>query len=184
MPNSYVTESMKDTFKDHTLVLNADTDHVKAWYLKSPEHGRLMSCLIVFTDEGIAIMGDLVPTQNGVISSYGYGVQWFTGHLSEDYLCEKFLAKEFVPELAEQSFKESLLYARRQGDLDKEESREAWDKIESLHDELGPDRFYALYWDTFDDSPDTCGYDYNPGDAGWLCAIQQKFSELYSKGNR
>lgn len=23
------------------------------------------------------------------------------------------------------------------------------------------------------------GYGYDPGEAGWLCAIQQKFSELY-----
>jgi hypothetical protein len=146
----------------------------------------MMSCLIVFTVEGIVIQGDLTPCHNGVISCGGYGLSWFAGRLSEDYLCEKFLRKEFVPELAERRFKEDLLRWRRERSKDskygvsKEEARSAWDAIEGMRDEMDPRGFYDLYYDTFKDTPE-CGYGYNPGDAGWLCAIQQRFAALYAE---
>lgn len=176
---SYVEQHMRESLKDHVLEPHADLENLKAWYLKKPGRTRMMSTLILFTVEGIVLMGDLTPCQNGVVSALGYGVNWFAGKLSEDYLCEKFLRKEFVPEVAERRFKEEILHYRRDGSLTKEKAREGWDGIESkMEDGLSGHAFYELYWEIMNDSPEI-RYDYNPGDAGWLCAIQQRFAQLY-----
>jgi hypothetical protein len=186
---TYVEVQMAENFKKYILEPHADYERLKAFYLKEPKHGRMGSCLILFTVEGIVIMGDLTPCQNGVISAYGYGLDWFAGQLSEDYLCSKFLTKEFVPELALQGFKERLLEKRRLSGvrcpslddrfIDKFTAREAWEYVEGMmQDGMGRDEYYRLYCETFNDSPE-CGYGYNRSDAAWLCAIQQRFSELY-----
>jgi hypothetical protein len=180
---TYVEEHMRESLAGHILEPHADHEKVKAFFLKGPKNGRMMSCLILFTIEGIVIMGDLTPCQNGVISTYGYGLSWFAGPKSEDYLCEKFLRKEFVPELAERSFKDQLLRYRRDEPerLSKEQAREAWDQVERLmYDGMDARAFCDLYYDTFKDTPE-CGYGYNPADAGWLCAIQQQFAALYAE---
>lgn len=39
--------------------------------------------------------------------------------------------------------------------------------------------FYEFWIDVFGNSPEDEGMDYNPRDAGWLCAIQQRFAECY-----
>lgn len=141
-----------------------------------------MSCLITFTAEGIVIQGDLTPGQNGVISVCGYCLAWFADRKSEDYLCEKFLRKEFVPELALRSFRERVLMYRRDGSIPKDRAREAFDWIASSGgDGMPAEEFFEAYWGCFRDSPDGCGYGYNPADAGWLCAIQQRFAALYAE---
>jgi hypothetical protein len=180
---SYVEDHMRESLAGHVLELHADHEKVKAFYLKGPKNGRMMSSLILFTIEGIVIMGDLTPCQNGVISAYGYGLNWFAGRKSEDYLCEKFLRKEFVPELAEQSFKEQLLRWRRDepGRISRADARDAWDQLGRLMcDGMDARAFYDLYYETFRDTPE-CGCGYSRGDAGWLCAIQQRFSILYDE---
>src|ERR1700744_5534707 len=110
---SYVEEHMRESLAGHILEPHADHEKVKAFYLRRPGDGRMMSCLILFTVEGIVIMGDLTPCHNGVISCLGYGLGWFADRKSEDYLCEKFLRKEFVPKLALESFREQILMYRR-----------------------------------------------------------------------
>jgi hypothetical protein len=72
--------------------------------MKEPGMGRMQSCLIMFSPEGINILGDLCPgndARNSGVHAYGYGLDWFAGHLSWSYLCEKFLSKEWHKELAE-----------------------------------------------------------------------------------
>lgn len=141
-----------------------------------------MSCLILSTVEGLVILGDLTPCQNGVISCTGYGWKWFAGELSEDYLCGKFLTKEFVPEEAYFNFRERILMYRRDGSISKEKAREAFDANEEhgpKHDQWTSHEFYETFTEYFD--YDGEGWGYNLGDAGWLCAIQQKFSELMAK---
>jgi hypothetical protein len=184
---SYVEAHMRESLKDHILVPHVQTEKLSAWYLKRPKEGRMMSTLIVFTVEGIVLMGDLTPCQNGVISVLGYGVDWFGSQKSESYLCEKFLWKEFVPELAVSHMKERLCECRRHASsgnsrlrLTKAKAREVWDELDNLmkYQELHAHAFYDLYSDVFDDTPEGC-YGYNRADAGWLCAIQQRFAELY-----
>lgn len=190
---SCVKEFHIETLKDHTLVLQVEHDLVQIFRLKDPKYGRLQGCLILFTTEGIVIMGDLTPCQNGVISCKGYGLSWFAGQLSEDYLCEKFLSKEFRIDKAIRVFKEDLLRKRRESGLnppaslvrqkrciDKDGAREAWNWINGFEDEPNPWAFFEMYSDVFGDTPEGT-YGYNLGDAGWLCAIQQTFARLYNQ---
>jgi hypothetical protein len=94
-----------ETFKKHFLEQVLDTPKFKAFYLKAPGLGRMESCLIMFSPEGINILGDLCPgndSRNSGVHAYGYGLEWFAGNLSWSYLCEKFLSKEWHKELAEE----------------------------------------------------------------------------------
>ena len=92
-------------FENHYLEQVLDTDRFKAFYMRAPGLGRMESCLIMFSPEGINILGDLCPgndTRNSGVHAYGYGLDWFAGRLSWSYLCEKFLSKEWHRELAEE----------------------------------------------------------------------------------
>jgi hypothetical protein len=87
----------------HILEQVLDTPKFKAFYLKEPGMGRMQSCLILFSPEGINILGDLCPgndTRNSGVHAYGYGLDWFAGRLSWSYLCEKFLSKDWHKEVA------------------------------------------------------------------------------------
>lgn len=190
---TYVKEHMRDSLKDHILEEIPAGDKIKAFYTKSPKGGRMMSTLFLFTPEGIVLMGDLCPGgphNSGSISTFGYGVDWFAGSLSEDYLCSKFLVKEWVPESAIKYVDyeiESLEAQKAQedakpGDFEvklrelKYLKRDLEEKlIESEHEFY--DRLIEI--DAYYCSDGIPGYDYEPGAAGWLCALQQKFSELY-----
>lgn len=93
----------EDMLKNHYLEQVLDTEKFKAFYLREPGMGRMQSCLFMFTPEGIVICGDLCPgndSRNSGVHAYGYGLSWFSQGLSGSYLCEKFLTKEWHPELA------------------------------------------------------------------------------------
>jgi hypothetical protein len=196
---TYVSTSQVDSLKDHVLSLHEKTDKITAYYMKVLGQGRMMSTLLLFTVEGIVIMGDLCPDHNGVISCLGYDLSWFGSYKSEDYLCEKFLRKEFVKELALKSFKKELLRVRHEQPyqlrptrkmysypnswdnyLSKERARELWDWADNDCDELDESEVYSKWGEISDQSPEDW-YGYNPNVASWLCAIQQKFSQLYQE---
>jgi hypothetical protein len=63
---------------------------------------RIYKVLILFTEEGIVITGDLCfgANQRGIVSAYGYSLPWFASELSEGYLAEKFLIKVWECERA------------------------------------------------------------------------------------
>jgi len=89
--------------KDHYLEKVLDEPKFKAFYLKKQGYGRMESCLIMFSPEGISIHGDLCPgndVRNSGVHAYGYGLEWFAGRLSWSYLCEKFLSQDWHQELA------------------------------------------------------------------------------------
>jgi hypothetical protein len=114
---------------------------------------------------------------SGGVVSNRYGIGWFSGDLSEDYLCQKFLGKEWVPDRAKDSLKDML---------EDEDSGLGEEQKESIRRAIYGDTFddptlFGIWWqDTFDDYPESIGYGYNPGSAGWLSAVQQRFSVLYS----
>lgn len=95
----------EEDLKDHYLEQVLDTDKFKAFYLRQPGMGRMQSCMIMFSPEGINLLGDLCPgndSRNSGCHAYGYGLSWFAQKLSGSYLCEKFLTKAWHPELAVQ----------------------------------------------------------------------------------
>lgn len=70
-------------------VVKKDDDVFMAYLCHRPD-SRMQSCMIIITREGITICGDWTPLRGGCSSALGYGVGWFSGVLSEGYLCEKF----------------------------------------------------------------------------------------------
>lgn len=177
MRESYVEPHMAESLAGHVLEVHVDTPEVKGWYLKRPGSGRSMSTLILSTREGLVILGDLCPKRYGVISGYGYDWQWFAGKKSEGYLCEKFLSREFILEQAIPALREAIIEGRRSGAIGQDKAREALNRI-TLGDVEGPESCYEIFTDAGLSDIESLGHDYNPADAGWLCAIQQRFAQL------
>lgn len=248
---SFDIKDMKEQLEGHFLVPIEGGKDVEGFYMKRSADSRMMSTLFLFTPEGIVILGDLRPGDNGVISDLGYGLDWFSGKLSERYLCEKFLQQGWHHEVAHERLKEiaddwragkfkdyhgsysclkdleeaederlsmheELVIQRRllkddikegttKGDRkaqedeiaafwkDLHEIRErvvrlreaAVGKVETVmrdvqYGDLSRDQFYDSFHDEIDDDVEHLpGWDYDPTEAHWLCALQQKFSELY-----
>lgn len=184
---SFVTASIKDALKNHVLEEVPAGGVFRAFYLKEPGQGRMMSTLFVFTPEGIAIMGDLCPggpKNQGSISNYGYALPWFSGKLSEYYLCEKFLAREWQIEVAERWCREHIEELKQEAAEEKKavEKLDDWEELlAQLHGgEIGRDHFHEALQDLDYDIEDE-GFEYHLNTAGWLCGLQQKFSEQYAK---
>lgn len=160
------------------LTQELDTEHYQAFRMAKPGT-RCGSMRIVFTPEGIVILGDLTPMYNGVISNLGYGLGWFSGQLSGSYLCEKFLREEFVPECALSYLKESLECSDDYGWTAEgvEAAKELKYRLEN-QDLSGFEFYEALQEFDPDGATDGVGHGYNRRDAGMLCAIQRRFSVL------
>ena len=196
---TFVDEYMRKALENHELVHTVNHPYAQVYRLRHPKYSRLEGCLVIFSTESITITGDLTPGFHGVCSQLGYDLNWFAGKLSEDYLCSKFLQTEFRPDKAEQRFKQHLIYRRRLSRhansltekhrrehdyFTQEEAREAWDEFKpQVLDGLNVYRFCEFWGEKFscDWPPDGC-YGYNLGDASCLCAIQQRFHELYTSG--
>ncbi len=178
---SYDTKDMRAALADHRLRLLEETPTITAYYLEKPGEGRMMSTLILFTPEGIALMGDLTPERNGSISSIGYDRAWFAGKNNGDYLCEKFLPQQWVLDYALAELRDPDGEWQSYAGTDSADSglddvilslaagERSW---EWLHDELS-----ELGFDMSEGVP---GFGYEPTAAGWLCAIQRRFAELYT----
>lgn len=198
---SYVTPAMKDALKNHVLEEQPAGGKFRAFYMKEPGQGRMMSTLFVFTPEGIVIMGDLCPggpNNQGSISNYGYGIEWFSKKLSEGYLCGKFLREEWQAEAALEWVLDHIEEIQRgehdgefddaakQGKADIDGARKTEiEKFREIERDLGggemdATRFYdALISIGHSIDDDLHGMDYPINTAGWLCALQQRFSELF-----
>ena len=174
-----------------------EKNNFEAYYLRPKEGGRMMSTLITFTPEGIVIMGDLCPDENGVISCYGYGRAWFTGKLSSRYLCEKFLHQKWEPKAAIEWVKdhiESIKAGDHDDDPDydnppspevKKKREEMIEKFTPLIGWLDSDMDARQFYDALEEAGYVVddglpGWDYSWTEAGLLAALQQKFAELWN----
>jgi hypothetical protein len=181
---TYVKQHMRESLRDHVLtpVLEDEATGISVWNLHR-EGTRIMKVQVTFTPEGIFIMGDLCPGLYGVGSALGYGIGWFGSQKSEGYLCEKFLTREWVPEYAAEEVEDILKVPEDYGLTP--------DAVEGLRMVVAALRDDTSYSETrlYDDldlaeyplDDGVPGYGYEPSDAGWLCAIQQRFAELYAQ---
>lgn len=192
---SYVTEDMRRAMADKVLSVVVEYPGMVIYRLGPADGSRMDSTRILISREPLAeqiiITGDLCPGANGILSNFGYGVRWFGRKQSEEYLCSKFLRREWVPERAKEALCHALHDARDgQTDEPTEEQAKRLDAIEDAiiasddpYGECAPTRtseaFCEFWIEVFGDSPEDQGMDYNPRDAGWLCAIQQRFAECY-----
>jgi hypothetical protein len=173
---------LRERWKDHELSLQAESPDgtLRSYRLRNPSMRRANSCLIVFTEEGIVIMGDWCPgnthANDGVISCYGYGEGWFSGRLSHSYLCSKFLRKGWQPSEGYDQLKAEILRARRAWVIDREPARDAWNALSNEdRDALPGDRAYEIFRGA-GLSDFEIGHDYEPNAAAMLCAIQERFA--------
>lgn len=201
---SYVDPNFTNTYKNHQLFRLPGCANLDAFQLVEPGSGWIQSTVITFYGprpewrRQICITGDLCPGQNhGVLSNWGYGLEWFASQKGENYLCEKFLRKEWRPEkclawLEEELSEERKLIAAGEHAENDDDYREASNRVEKLQaiifeweellEEEGPTgihhRFYRdLGQGSVDDGLPGMGY--APRDAGLLCAAQQAFARLY-----
>jgi hypothetical protein len=101
----------------------------------------------------------------------GYGLKWFAGELSGDYLCGKFLEKKFVRERA----KEELAVIGKESGVD---VSEIVDLIEDHDTEWMVNELNFLGIEIEDHIP---GWGYDIRESAALIAIQRKFRELYHR---
>ncbi len=115
-----------------------------------------------------------------MISCPGYDIDWFGSQLSEGYLCEKFLRQEWQWDAAVEVI---------QWQLEPGDQEEWWieraDKLKAFiadpgweYDEPTAHEFYEFMSSIGADCCELPGNDYPRTQAGWLCAVQQRFSEL------
>lgn len=185
---THVSEGQRETLENHVLDLHVDTPQLKAWYLRDPrrEVGRINSVMILATREGIVIVGDLCPGEHGALNAGGYDIDWFARQRGndEDYICSKFLRRTFVPEYGAAELRRRIVERRRESPdyTPKSVARDAFDAVsnaEKWH-ELSAERAYTIATDA-DIEFDSLGYGWDPVEAGWLCAIQQRFAALYAE---
>lgn len=196
-------ERYRRTFAAYTLEEHG-AEPVRVLILRAPSGGHMGSTTIVFTGGGavaeyIAILGDLCPGTNGVISDFGYGVGWLAGRKSDGYLCEKFLRKEFIPEVARDALLDMLDEERKslvEDGLDADELATARKRISALTEAVestddcldesparSSEALYEFFAEELDDSPSSIGMSYQARDAALLIAIQEAFARLYALGH-
>lgn len=169
-----------DQLKEMSLVPVQEGDKLSAYYIRKPDT-RIMSTLLVFSPEGIALMGDFTPEHHGSVSAFGYGRAWFVGELGPDYLAEKFLEKKWNSEVAVEELRDPTSYWR--------EGREpaVLEKLDDLAQEVvhglaAEAEIHDLLTDLgFDYCDGLPGWGYDPSEMVRLCAIQRKFAQLWAQ---
>ncbi len=189
---TYVEDHIQKAFAQHSLELQyGDPVAPVALYRMGRANTSSYAIYVASFAHRLCITGDIMLGANrqGLVSTLNYGIHWFSGHLSEDYLCEKFLPEVWQWEIAVEGIEDRI-------EIDEEdygwkhlakELREFIAKPDWHHDGLGCpdvweycDRMRGIGCET-DELP---GYGYPRVEAGWLCAIQQRFQELYAARER
>lgn len=200
----YLEPHMTEQLKNHVLKELPSTEFIRHFKLSVPTGHELSGLYwvhVLFTPVGIVVGGDLLGL--GAIARLGmkggYGPDWFGSGLSEDYLCSKFFDQEWQREAAAEHCRQ-VARDYRAGEHDDEAARlsdaafKEWrtakyrdwtalaDRIDGMEIET-LEVFLAelrtLGWRDGGDLPP--GYDYPLINAGWLCAIQQKFAIEWQK---
>jgi len=163
------------------LDLIDSSENFKLYFLHDPKT-ILGSTYIAFSKGRIIVFGDFTPSLYGNVSAANYGEDWFAGELNEDYLCEKFLQKNWHKEHAINYFQDdsNLEYLFGENCVDKQTKAIVENIILELDDgEMREQELYDRLRDegvVLDDGIPGIGY--NPNEAKILCMIQKKFSEL------
>jgi len=175
-----------ECFNKHVL---EEVNTTRTFKLSVPGEGRMMSCYITFTDEGIVINGDITPTGNGVCSvTGGYGIEWFSSPKAAGYLAEKFLHKKWCPrEVIEILEDEDDWVQETIRDLDPDRFYHLSEQVEyiidGLNDNMSEYEFIASMQELGFDMDDPPGYTYDVNEVAWLHSIQKKFAMEWEKLN-
>lgn len=176
-----VKDYHRKALADHVLIRKSDMHFV----MRRPD-SSFYSINIAEVGGHLVLVGDLtIGGPHGCVSAGGYGFGWFSGVKSIDYLCSKFLKQTWEWEYALEYFPDWIANAEDYGYTD--------EQVDLLKEFLSGS--YLWPWGTptshdfynalddagFDMSDGVPGYGYPIADAGWLGAVNEKFSELYTK---
>lgn len=185
---SYVQEHMREQMARHQLE-PVEAGDVPMFWLKEPDRYAYAVLVTDLPKIGVCLAGDLLigPGCGGPALAVGYDLGWFTSRLSEDYLCEKFLREEWSAEQAARDTERrvrDLWEGRHRFPGDRDMIR-GWVKLARRFragDVWSQDRLRDEMWDALGDLAHDCwpGEGYNAAAAGWLCAVQQRFRELWA----
>lgn len=181
--STYIWSHMVESLSEHRLTKTVSTDRLTYYVMRRPDCGHYRVDLI-FAAHRIWLSGDIAlgANQHGVTSTLGYGESWFRGRLSETYLCEKFLPHVWQWEAAEEQIRDWIenpdSYETSPADIPR--LKELLEPSFGVYGDPQAHEVYEHLLDIdqryIDDS--IPGNDYPRGDAGWLCAIQQRFAAL------
>lgn len=156
-------------------------------------------------EERILVTGDLCPGENGAISVVGYGLGFFVGRASGDYLAGIFFEKVWVPERARATLRDRLTEAQEES-VEVVPGTPCGDALDAMYQARQAERIAKLteaataftehpggiddptrdandfddFWrDVFNDDPEGTGYGYDPRSAALLTAIKETFARLY-----
>ena len=178
---TYVTNYMRARLKENQLKLVTDGPVVV--YRLGRKDTSVYSVYIASFAHRLCLTGDIClgANQHGVVSATGYDIGWFGGQLSEGYLCEKFLRQEWQWEAAVEQIEDLIVHGG-----------EWWEERAKLirafiadpgwkYDQPSIEEFYEFMNSIGDDGCELPDSDYPRIEAGWLCAIQQRFRELFQE---
>lgn len=179
MSATYVEPHMSASLADHELTT---LDGGKSFRMGQPGTG-IFAIHMIEVGNRLCITGDISLGANGhgVVSAPGYTFGWLGSQLSEGYLCEKFLrGNEWQWEAAVEAIQQQIeledavdWWAERTDKLKAFIAAPDWTYGEpTIHE------FHEFMSELGDDCCDLPGYDYPRIQAGWLCAIQQRFREM------
>jgi len=190
LTRDYPPMTMDDYYESmaqNILIKESDTHY----RLAREGGGHIMSVSIIFDAGRIIITGDWSPGKHGAISALGYGVRWFSGKLNQDYLGSKFLDREWdadrarwdlghqLSEIAKEAYdhrdRPTLKSGKKLRQITIDNHYFMFDSGYAFHDAM---QEWDQEWHEYG-----IGMGYNERDHGMLCAINRRFSELYSEAS-
>lgn len=188
---SYITEQMRKELADHVLVEHDEPTYCMQRLGTSvfeSSGARTIVRIGEFADR-LCVAGDIRLGANnyGLVSAPGYGIYWFADDLSEAYLCEKFFRKEWRWDASVEAIRwlikfdedadEDGWWTRHATELSAYLADPKWRYDDTPNEWEFREKMASLGFDS--EVGDPLGCDYPRKQAGWLCAIQQRFRELY-----
>jgi hypothetical protein len=185
LPNDFAFYEKQ--LENHILEVICDHERIKAFHLCKPTRENCMSTYITIGPYAITLTGDLTPGHHGNVSTVGYGLNWFAGHLDPGYLLQKFdLEKSWQPDKSMEYFMSETEEFHLIDCYDEEEGRfrfldaEHWRNREDFETEAEYHEAMETVFgsDIFSDM--VFGW-YKDAEVGWLVAIQRAFAREYKK---
>lgn len=98
-------KSVKSVLAEHSLSVVAPADATVPTFLVHKKGTSDFHYYVIIAPSNIGLTGDFtVGGLHGVWSVSPYGLDWFSSLKDPEYLCSKFLVKEYDPELTAESF--------------------------------------------------------------------------------
>jgi len=176
-PKNYVETHQREALLGYQMTeITPLNSPVRAFRLDAPADEPQMSVLITFTPEGLILQGPMGPRGtegNGVVAAKGCDLNWFCRVESQEELLKAFFALKVYQ--VEAAYRDLVKMAAG-SPLDNRIRTLSEDSKALLDQGVMMRRLLDLGFSM--DVASEVGVDYPLDDAGWICAIHDKFVEL------